>query len=405
MRLAFLSTIVGGVPGELIVGILRQSGNNNLAACCDWCEDAAVPNSKLCLTCDGLFDSRADVCPVDDQPLIQLEDPDARLGSILSNRYSIEEMISVSKRSVVYKGVYIELAKPVAIKFLRTYSKTADVALARLTQGALANASVNDDAIVTLFDTGLSDRSEPYLVMEYVPGRTLKNLLSEKGVLTVPQAIPLFVDIAKAVGYCHYRGVVHRNLTPENILINDDGSIKLLDFNLVKLMPWSGCESLHLTATGEFVGEVTYASPEQCTGKKIEPSSDIYSLGIVLCEALTGRPPFTAKSPGEICQHHIQARVPAFSSLNSNVEVPESLEKMIKEKCLHKDPVRRFLNMNEFQLALRSTYEDAASLPPHEPPRYEEREQNERLESNASSNSVAQWFQEFKQRFLRKKDH
>lgn len=317
--------------------------------------------SKVCVACDREFDENAEHCTYDRQPLFALSAHDRPTGEPLFDRYGVPEKISESSRSIIYKAVHLKTEKTVAIKLNKTHVLLSKAAMSRCMRSAKVTAFLDDERIVKLFDFSCTQYGQPFFVMEYVPWPSLRELLTTHGAVDPSRAVPLFVEIAKAIQHCHFKGVVHRNLRPEHVLVSADDSIKLLDFSLAALMPWSGHESSYVTATGEFVGEAIYASPEQCLGKRIEPTSDVYSAGVLFCEILTGYPPFRGHTAADICKQHVSFSVPPFSVLNPSVNVPAPLEELIVEKMLNKDPVRRLFSMEEFQREVQAL--DSGNLP------------------------------------------
>jgi serine/threonine protein kinase len=198
---------------------------------------------------------------------------------------------------------------------------------------------------------------QPFLVMEYLEGVSLLDVLRSEGPLEPKRAVKIFSEVADGLFHAHKVGILHRDLKPSNIiLINQKGDndfVKVVDFGLAKLMPWSGKESQHLTKTGEVFGSPIYMSPEQCMGKQLWPTSDIYSLGITLFEALTGKPPFRGANSIQTASKHMTETPPHFADVRPDLPLPEGLEKVVL-KCLNKKAEDRFQDMSEFKDALQA---------------------------------------------------
>ncbi len=316
---------------------------------------------RLCSCCDRSFDAVVDMCPVDNQPLALIELSDKLIGSTLGasptnkGKYSLIEVLGCGATSTVYKATQLGLTnRYVAAKVLHKSLGEYVGSVRRFEQEAYALAKIGHPNIVSVFDHGVHDDHRLYIVMEYIEGVDLQKAISKNIRINYQIAVPWFAQIASALHYAHQQGVVHRGLKPSEIMISNNGRATLLDFGLAKLMPWSGRESMHLTQTGEILGTAVYASPEQIKGEKIEPSTDIYSLGVIMYEALTGRPPFTGTSPYEIAQKHINSAPPSLKEQSSPLEVPLWLEQLVGS-MLEKQVTRRPITMEICARALRTT--------------------------------------------------
>ncbi len=250
-------------------------------------------------------------------------------------RYRIIEEIGKGGMGIVYKAEDTLLGRIVALKKLPPQFQRDEKAIARFVKEAKSAAILNHPNIVTLYDFGYEKDGSIYIAMEYVEGKTLKQILNEAGPFPVNAVILIFGQIAKGLGYAHKRGIVHRDIKPSNIMWTKEKEIKIMDFGLAAAM-----EELQGGVT-TVVGTPYYMSPEQALGDPVDQRSDIYSLGITIFELLVGFPPF---KEGDIGYHHIHTPPPPPSRFKP--EIPEKLEKIIL-KCLAKSPDERYNNTQE----------------------------------------------------------
>ncbi|MCC6626816.1 MAG: protein kinase [Chloroflexi bacterium] len=265
------------------------------------------------------------------------------MGQVLNGRYELEQRIGDGGMAVVYQGRDLVLGRLVAVKALRDQYVADAGFISRFRREAQSAAALSHPNIVNIYDVG-EDAGLHYIVMEYVPGRNLKDLIRAEGTLGARQAVDLGRQICAALGYAHQRGLVHRDIKPQNILVTPEGHVKVADFGIAK-----GLHDINLTATGIAMGTVHYASPEQVEGKEATPASDIYAAGVVLYEMLTGRLPFDGETPVSIALKHINEtplRLRAF-----NPQVPAGLETVVLT-ALSKRPEDRFPTADAFGQAL-----------------------------------------------------
>ena len=254
-------------------------------------------------------------------------------------RYHILEQLGEGGMATVYKAFDTRLERDVAIKLLRTERLDSRKAIKRFEIEAKALAQLNHPNIVQVMDYGEHD-GMPYLVMEYVPGGTLKEHLG-KPVLW-QHAAKLLAPIARALAYAHEKNLVHRDVKPSNILITESGVPKLADFGIAKMLEIE--ETLDLTGTSVGVGTPWYMSPEQGKGQKVDHRSDIYSLGIVFYELVTGRKPYQADTPMAVIYQHLQDPIPRPKLINSSL--PNHVEGFLF-KVMSKNPKNRYQTMAE----------------------------------------------------------
>ena len=257
--------------------------------------------------------------------------PDPLIGRTIDQRYLIEDRIARGGMAAVYRGLDYRLDRPVAVKIMHPHLAEDEHFTGRFIQEARQAARLAHPNIVNVFDQG-QDGQITFIVMEYLPGITLRELLRDFGQLTPSQAIDVVKAILQGLDAAHSAGIVHRDLKPENVLMADDGRIKIADFGLARA-------ASHNTQTGQaLLGTVAYLSPELVTGSPADVRSDLYALGIMMFEMLTGRQPFTGDQAVTIAYQHANASVPLPSSINPNV--PAELDELV-QWCTKRSPDER----------------------------------------------------------------
>ncbi len=262
----------------------------------------------------------------------------------LGNRYELEALIGQGGMAHVYRARDRVLGRLVAIKILRPEYAGDENLLARFQREARAAAALLHPNIVSVYDVG-QDGDRHYIVMEYMAGPTLKEVIRQRAPLPVEQALKVAEQVCAALEYAHRHGVIHRDIKPQNILFSEDEEVvKVVDFGIAKsrLDP-------EITAERLALGTVKYISPEQARGVEVVPQSDLYSLGVVLYEMLTGQQPFTGDTPVGIALQHVEAEPPPLRQFNPFL--PPAVEEIVL-RCLAKDPRHRFLSAREMRLAL-----------------------------------------------------
>jgi eukaryotic-like serine/threonine-protein kinase len=267
------------------------------------------------------------------------------LGTILNGRYRLEARIGTGGMSSVYRALDETLERPVAIKLMNREIATDSDQLERFRREARAVAQLSHPHIVGVIDYG-EDQGRPYIVLEYVEGETLKERIRRNGELDVSEAVAYAIEIARALGAAHARHIVHRDVKPQNVLIDEEGSAKVTDFGIARSLDDDG-----LTADGRVLGTTDYVSPEQALGHHVTGQSDLYSLGIVLFEMLTGSVPFRGENQVAVAMKHVREELPDVQALRP--EVSASLAAVI-DRATAKDLHERYRSDEELIADLES---------------------------------------------------
>ncbi|MBP7072458.1 MAG: Stk1 family PASTA domain-containing Ser/Thr kinase [Clostridia bacterium] len=268
------------------------------------------------------------------------------IGRVLGDRYEILEKIGGGGMALVYKAKCRLLNRFVAIKVLRPEFTEDEEFVKKFRREAQSAASLSHPNIVGIYDVGTESNSY-YIVMEYIKGQTLKELIKSKGTLGVEYSTNIAIQICYALEQAHKNNIVHRDIKSHNILIREDNSVKVTDFGIARAV-----SSSTITNTGNVIGSVHYFSPEQARGGYVDEKSDIYSLGVVMYEMLTGRLPFEGDSPIAVALKHIQEEPEPPSRINSRI--PKAIEAIIM-KCMEKEVSKRYNSASEIINDLRQS--------------------------------------------------
>lgn len=281
-------------------------------------------------------------------------------GHLLSERYKIKSTIGGGGMANVYLADDTILDREVAIKVLRLEYANDEEFIARFDREAKAATSLSHPNVVNIFDVGEEDHIL-YMVMEYVDGLTLKEYIQQYGPVEVEEALSIMKQITAAIAHAHANDLVHRDIKPQNILIDSYGQVKVTDFGIAVAL-----SATSLTKTNSILGSVHYLSPEQARGGLATKKSDIYSLGIVLYELLTGRMPFSGETPVSIALKHLQNDPPSVKTFNPSI--PQSVENIVL-RATAKDPFHRYENVYEMNDALETALNpDKINEAPFVPP-------------------------------------
>ena len=256
------------------------------------------------------------------------------ITKLADGRYTVGQMIGTGGMADVYLGLDTRLNREVAIKVLRRDLAKDPAFVARFRKEALAAGGLNHPGIVAVYDSG-EENNSPYIVMELVSGQTLRQKL-QAGQLPLSTSLEIIKGILQALDYSHNKGIIHRDIKPSNIMITDSGDIKVMDFGIARATDDIGAT---LTNTWNVVGTAQYLSPEQATGEMADGRSDLYSLGCLMYELLTGRPPFTGDTPVSVAYQHVSSPLTPASQINPALDT--NLDQML-EVVLAKDPNDRY---------------------------------------------------------------
>lgn len=263
---------------------------------------------------------------------------DKNIGKKFDGRYEVTELIGVGGMADVYKGVDIIDNKPLAIKILKKEFAENEEFLRRFRNESKAIAVLSHPNIVKIYDVGFSEKIQ-YIVMEYIDGITLKEYIEEEKVLSWKDTVHFVIQILRALQHAHDKGIVHRDIKPQNIMMFTDGTIKVMDFGIAKFAREEG-----KTATDQAIGSVHYISPEQAKGDVTDAKSDIYSVGAMMYEMLTGKKPFDSDNPVAIAVMHMQDTAERPKAINP--DIPAGLEEIVL-KAIEKNPEDRYVSTTE----------------------------------------------------------
>ncbi|MFI1385602.1 protein kinase [Embleya sp. NPDC020886] len=284
---------------------------------------------------------------------------------VLAGRYELVRLVGRGGMGEVWQGVDRELGRTVAVKVLPAELTRHEEFRQRFRREARTSAALSHHGVATLHDVGEDvdgGDTVPFLVMEYIDGNTLTDAL-RTGPLPIARAVAIARDVADALVHSHGLGVIHRDIKPSNVMVTESGAIKVLDFGIAKALAET---TTRLTATGLMVGTPAYLSPEQIDGEAVDARSDVYSLGCLLYELLTGQPPFTGDSPFAVMNQHLTKTPPPPSALRA--DVPGGIDTLALS-ALAKSPAQRYADAAAFRSALESAQRalsaDVTAVAPH----------------------------------------
>jgi serine/threonine-protein kinase len=260
------------------------------------------------------------------------------IGTVLSGRYRLEAKLGSGGMSTVYLARDETLDRAVAVKVMHREMSEQEDQLQRFRQEARAVAKLSHPNVVSVIDAG-EDGGYPYIVFEYVKGETLKQRIGRVGALDTQDAIAYAIEVARGLSVAHARNMVHRDIKPQNVLIDEEGRAKLTDFGISRQLEQDG-----VTATGRVLGTTDYVAPEQAMGHSVDPRSDVYSLGVVLYEMLIGQVPFHADSQVGVAMKHVNEELPDVQRRRPEVSAAVAL---VVERATAKNPAERYQSIGE----------------------------------------------------------
>lgn len=275
---------------------------------------------------------------------------------VVGDRFEVLAVIGQGGMGSVYKVRDLNTDRIVALKLLKPELCEDKAVLKRFQQEAASLAELDHENIVAVYDHGITSDGAPFLIMQLLEGDTLAGFISKNGKLSPSQAIELTLQICRGLDYAHKKGFVHRDIKPSNIVLLNDGinlTIKLLDFGIAKIIESKSAATTNLTQTGDVFGTPAYMSPEQCQGGDIDSRTDIYSLGCVLYEMLTGKQPFAGTNAIQVALKHINGTPDTFTSKLPDGDVLHSLEEIVL-KCMRKESRARFQSVSELEADLNA---------------------------------------------------
>ncbi|MBX3074529.1 protein kinase [Candidatus Obscuribacterales bacterium] len=329
----------------------------NLGSC--RCEDAMAShssqdaNSEICQT-----DGNQDAATANGASDVKREPGDSveiEVPKCIDDRFDVLEVLGKGGMGTVYKVRDREVGSIFALKLLHQNLQSDPAILKRFEQEAKAAEQLDHPNLVPTYSHGVTSGGEPYLLIEYVEGETLAKIIEREGALDADRAIALFEQICSALSYAHDKKIIHRDIKPANIIISKtpggDDVIRVVDFGIAKTITEVDRSTRNLTQTGEVFGSPHYMSPEQCLGLMLDEKSDIYSLGCVMFEAMSGKPPFAGSNPIQLVVKHINDKPKPYLPKFSTSKKEQSLQS-IALKCLEKEGVDRFQDVGEIEHAL-----------------------------------------------------
>ena len=301
---------------------------------------------KKCPQCGVEYPDTTTLCPADG---VALETTgDSLIGTTLAGKYRIDARLNEGGMGTVYRATHVLMEKTVAIKVLRPSLAADEKIVARFSREARAASRISHPNALTVTDFGEDENGTVFLVMEFLSGKTLKQVIRDVGRLPLPRAVEITRQVADALNAAHQQGVVHRDLKSDNIMLLDTMAgdhAKVLDFGIAKINEPEGKRDTELTAPNLVIGTPQYMSPEQCSqDSEIDSRSDIYSLGVILYEMLVGHVPFSADSPTMVMMKHLQEPVP--SVLDERSDLPAAIGRVIA-RAMAKLPANRYQTVAE----------------------------------------------------------
>jgi len=315
----------------------------------------------VCATCGTTYGATVRICVRDGTPLATGRTDNQLLGTLLDGKYRIDSFLSAGGMGSVYRALHVMLDKTVAVKVIRNELVTSDEVVARFQREARAASNLHHPNIVSVYDLGQTSDGTLYIAMEFIDGPSLKEVIRRNGPLTPWESIDILRQVASALSSAHQKQIVHRDLKSDNLMLQSEGGrkiVKLVDFGIAKTFD----ETTQLTAAGYLLGTPHYMSPEQAAGKPVDHRADLYSLGVILYEMITGEVPFGDGALTSVLVRLATEVPPAPSARRPDARVSPALD-AVAMRCLEKDPDRRFQSADEFADALERALAEIESKP------------------------------------------
>jgi serine/threonine protein kinase len=316
---------------------------------------------KYCPKCQKKFETLWAKCP-DDGAELETDKTEQMIGQIFADQYEILSVLGAGGMSVVYRAKHRLMDRIVAIKLLHDDSDKQ--AIERFKHEAKSSSSLKHQNIISIYDFGIVG-NQAYLVMDCLEGKNLSEILEKEERLSVDRAINIFRQTCHGLEHAHKNGILHRDLKPSNLVIikGEDGTelVKIVDFGIAKLMPNAAMQQTRLTQTGDIFGSPLYMSPEQCQARPLDSRSDIYSLGCLMYEALTGVAPLRGETAYDTMTMHVSTLPAAFGTVAPELKIDKSIEAMVF-RCLEKKPEDRYQTIAELLTDMPTVHSDSGSV-------------------------------------------
>jgi len=281
---------------------------------------------------------------------------------VLDGRFQVDEILSKSDQSSVYRGRDLKTDEAVVVRVLKPTSADSNELLQRRLQEFRLLKNLNHPNAVRVIQAGLTGNNLFYLATEFIPGRVLARIVEEEGPLDPATAVYYIDQIASVLDSAHAQGIIHRDVGPHQVMVQDDHTVKLLGFSLAKIHGPDPHAGLNVTQMGVAVGTPQYMSPEQALGRRVTKLSDVYALGCTSFLLLTGRFPFDGKNDLQTMLAHVKSPIPTFSERNPAVSVPAMVEEVVR-RAMDKEPANRPRSAGEFARWLHEAITDPSQLP------------------------------------------
>ncbi|MBU6455643.1 MAG: serine/threonine protein kinase [Cyanobacteria bacterium REEB67] len=311
---------------------------------------------KLCLRCNNYFSDDILHCP-NDGVALEVVGKDPLIGALINHRYAVESVVGKGASGIVYKATRLRMGSAVAIKVVHSYLGADPKSLEKFTREVSALENLRHPNIVSLWESGVTDDGQPYLVMDYLEGTALSSLLAQHNGLAPSRVLDITKQVCGALKEAHAQGFVHRDIKPENIVLENTSSldfVKICDFGIAYTAFENRLNAMSRPTT--VAGSPAYMSPEQCRGLPLDHRADIYSLGLVVFEMITGKKPFMATTSKEYMIKTVNEKLPKMGDIRPDLNIPEMVEHIVS-KALMKNPKDRFDAIVDFSNNLTAACE------------------------------------------------